>query len=477
MALTSGTASPRRSPSCRASTSRRAEQRLAVRALPRRRDVVADRVPVVERQLLALIHRDLGRREPVRRRRPRSACRPTRWRAKAASSAASDGATCRISRPPHRLSTVHGPFINRTLAEPSVGRGGVSRARSSSVSRSPWWRLVAAVCCAVRARSGAAAAPSPRRRSTARTASVRPLRPQAGGHDARTSQLWFGPYVGAARPRHEPRRPRPAAARRLPHLGRAGDAARDRPRPSRATRRRTSTTRTGSRSTRATRRTTTPAATPSGSSATATRRRRPTSSERSAADPNGPIYGEYIGAERPAADDLHAPQQDRRSRWTSRSSSTSRSCTARRRSSTSRASGRGTTSRGVLFGRTFDVPRKPHGDGTCETTQDMPQGRSSGPRPIDGTIDRHRRPRAPGRQGDDGREPRLGGQPVPRRRQAATAARLLLNSRRDLAATRRSPRTTRPRSPIRPGARRSTRATGSGITGSTRTRTTPGTRR
>ena len=58
--------------------------------------------------------------------------------------------------------------------------------------------------------------------------------------------------------------------------------------PSPATRRRTSTTRTGSRSTRATRGQLHPTATPSGSSATATRRPRRTSVSAAAADPNGP---------------------------------------------------------------------------------------------------------------------------------------------------------------------------------------------
>ena len=148
-----------------------------------------------------------------------------------------------------------------------------------------------------------------RRRAEGRSSSGRPLRRPSRAGTVEHAVVTFGPYT--VPPGHDMNRvdldlpPHNGFMLSVePQMRRVTDS------PSRRTWRRTSTTRTGSRSTPATRRTTTSAATPSGSSATATRRPRATSSERSAADPNGPVYGAVHRARQPAADDLHAAQQD-----------------------------------------------------------------------------------------------------------------------------------------------------------------------
>ena len=255
-------------------------------------------------------------------------------------------------------------------------------------------------------------------------------------------------------------------------MRRVDDLTRARP-----TRRRTSTTRTGSRWTRATRRTTTPAATPSGSSATATRRPRPTSRERSAADPNGPIYGQYIGAGGPQLMIymLHNKTQPAAERLHRRS--TSRSCTARKRS--------------CRQGARPAVPRRhrravrPHlrraAPAARATASSPPRAtaasRSSGPSTIDGTIIGTGGAPAPRRPARDHREPRLQGEPVPERRprrRRHAAAQL-----RRAVARQRPVHRGLPDGGHAPGLARarSTRATGSASPASTRTRTTPGTRR
>ncbi len=92
-------------------------------------------------------------------------------------------------------------------------------------------------------------------------------------------------------------------------------------------------------------------------------------------------------------------------------------------------------------------------------------------------ADRHRQPRPSRRPaGDHARTtaPRRTRAPT---RATATAAPSCSNRTCSTTTASSSARTTRPRSRTRPGGRRSTRATGSGSPASTRTRSTPGTRR
>ena len=113
----------------------------------------------------------------------------------------------------------------------------------------------------------------------------------------------------------------------------------------------------------------------------------PTSRSASAADPKGPIYGEYIGAGRAAGDDLHAPQQDRAEHGRLRRAR--RHLQVRHARAAQRAPGREHHDvAGVLFGRTFDVPREPKGDGrdVRDSARTTSAGRSSGPSTIDGTM-------------------------------------------------------------------------------------------
>ena len=118
-------------------------------------------------------------------------------------------------------------------------------------------------------------------------------------------------------------------------------------------------------------------------------------SERTNADPNGPIYGQYIGAGGPQAmiymlhnktsaplnvyivldvDFIHGTKEQLN------------------RPASKRVRGGAAVQRpyrdvmGVLFGRTFDVPRKPAGDGRFSTTRDDADGAIEWTATMDGTI-------------------------------------------------------------------------------------------
>ena len=196
--------------------------------------------------------------------------------------------------------------------------------------------------------------------------------------------------------------------------------------------------------------------------------------ERSAADPNGPNYGEYIGASGPQLMIymLHNKTNQPLNTWIVLDVTFVHGTKAELNKPGQKP---WHDVSGVLFGRTFDVPRQPDGDGRFDTTHDMPK-------PIiwtstlDGTDRRHRQPRPPGRRGGHHREPRAGRQPVPRRRPRPRAARTLLDA--DVlwhyGALFSEDYQTEVTNPS--GARRCTRATGSASPASTRTRTTPGTR-
>ena len=107
--------------------------------------------------------------------------------------------------------------------------------------------------------------------------------------------------------------------------------------------------------------------------------------ERSAADPDGPIYGEYIAAANPQVVIymLH--------------NKTSQPLTVHvvldvtfvhgSEAELSQAQPRPYRDvAGVLFGRTFDVPRNPAGDGVYTTTRDHPKGAIEWTSTMDGTI-------------------------------------------------------------------------------------------
>ena len=110
--------------------------------------------------------------------------------------------------------------------------------------------------------------------------------------------------------------------------------------------------------------------------------------ERSAAEPNGPDLRQYIDAAEPAADDLHAAQQDRQ-----RFHRLHRA----RRHLHPRLAGGAPGGRpggreyhdisGVLFGRTFDVPRDASSkDGTFEQPEDDKRGCIEWTSTVDGTM-------------------------------------------------------------------------------------------
>ena len=127
--------------------------------------------------------------------------------------------------------------------------------------------------------------------------------------------------------------------------------------------------------------------------------------------PEGTGLRRRDGPRESRAGDLHDPQQDvaadDHAGWRSTS------CSRTARAELEQKTGRDHASPiGVIFGRTFDVPRKPGGDGILETAKDDKDG------PIEWSstrTERSRRRRAPppGRQEGDPREPGLGGQSVP----------------------------------------------------------------
>ena len=143
---------------------------------------------------------------------------------------------------------------------------------------------------------------------------------------------------------------------------------------------------------------------------------------------------------------------------------------------------------GMLMGRTFDVPARGRRRRQVGVRQGQEVLRGKDKRhegcaiewvaPRDGTIVGTGGHLHPGgtqvtiENYGSTAEPVHARPPAPRLRRHAA-----LEVRRDQPQRAASPRTTRPRSPTRRGARRCARATASGSPATTRTRTTPGTRR
>ena len=151
--------------------------------------------------------------------------------------------------------------------------------------------------------------------------------------------------------------------------------------------------------------------------------------ERSAADPKGPIYGGYIGPTepQPMIYMLHNKTSQPLIVYimldvTFIHGTPGAAQRARRRGPT-------TTSLGILFGRTFDVPRNPKSkDGTFETAEDDPRGVIEWTSTVDGTMIGTGSHLHPGGLRVITRELRLRGDALPRRRAAATAAPCCSNS-------------------------------------------------
>ena len=106
--------------------------------------------------------------------------------------------------------------------------------------------------------------------------------------------------------------------------------------------------------------------------------------ERSAADPNGPIYGEFIGAANPQVviymlhNKTSQPLNVHVVLDVTFVHGSKAELEAGPRPHRDVA--------GVLFGRTFDVPRNPVGDGVFTTTRDHPSGAIEWTSTMDGTI-------------------------------------------------------------------------------------------
>jgi plastocyanin len=106
--------------------------------------------------------------------------------------------------------------------------------------------------------------------------------------------------------------------------------------------------------------------------------------ERTDADPTGPVYGQYIGASAPQImiymlhNKTSSPLNTYIVLDVTFKHGTQEQLNATGRQHRNLA--------GVLFGRTFDVPRKPDGDGTFETAKDDPRGRIQWTSTLDGTI-------------------------------------------------------------------------------------------
>ena len=186
--------------------------------------------------------------------------------------------------------------------------------------------------------------------------------------------------------------------------------------------------------------------------------------KRSDADPNGPIYGQYVGAQGPQLmiymihNKTSAPLNVYVVLDVTFIHGTKEELAGGKRPYHDLT--------GVLFGRTFDVPRKADGDGTFDTTHDMPkQGPIEWTSTIEGTIVGTGSHVHPG--GTEVLVENLGSKESP-----------CPNDGRGTGGTLpMSTRTSRWRSPTPRSARRSTRATSCGSPASMRTRTTPGTRR
>lgn len=107
--------------------------------------------------------------------------------------------------------------------------------------------------------------------------------------------------------------------------------------------------------------------------------------ERSAADPNGPIYGQYIGATGPQLMIymLHNKTSQPLEVYIALD------VTFKHGSQQELAALGGRPHHdvsGVLFGRTYDVPREPDGDGVYETTRDSRRGPIEWTSTVDGTL-------------------------------------------------------------------------------------------
>jgi hypothetical protein len=108
--------------------------------------------------------------------------------------------------------------------------------------------------------------------------------------------------------------------------------------------------------------------------------------ERSAADPTGPIYGGYMGAlePQPMIYMLHNKTSAPMVVWIMLDITFIHGTMQELNALGDREYH---DVRGVLFGRTFDVPRKPKSkDGTFETPEDDPEGPIEWTSPIDGTL-------------------------------------------------------------------------------------------
>ena len=108
--------------------------------------------------------------------------------------------------------------------------------------------------------------------------------------------------------------------------------------------------------------------------------------QRSAADPNGPIYGGYLGAlePQPMIYMLHNKTSAPMVVWIMLEVNFIHGTLEQLNALGDREYH---DVRGVLFGRTFDVPRDPRSkDGTFETPEDDPRGVIEWTSPIDGTL-------------------------------------------------------------------------------------------
>jgi plastocyanin len=113
--------------------------------------------------------------------------------------------------------------------------------------------------------------------------------------------------------------------------------------------------------------------------------------ERSGADPKGPIYGQYIGAGKPQAMIymLHNKTSAPLNVYIVLDVTFIHGTQEQLNSKKMRAAAHGRPYRdlkGVLFGRTFDVPRNPAGDGRFSTTRDHKSGPIEWVATEDGTI-------------------------------------------------------------------------------------------
>jgi plastocyanin len=107
--------------------------------------------------------------------------------------------------------------------------------------------------------------------------------------------------------------------------------------------------------------------------------------ERSAADPNGPVYGQYIGAEKPQIMIymLHNKTNQPLPVYIVLDVTFKHGTPEQLKEVTGRAHH---DLNGVLFGRTYSVKREPNGDGKYETAKDDPRGPIQWTSTLDGTI-------------------------------------------------------------------------------------------